>query len=93
MPMNFKKLGRGRVQRDVPSGTNIYEGLVTRNLTEATYTTSTDGRSIALNPSARERIGANPVAGGTVDVAARQPKGMLLRTGTGTQQVHTGKGL
>ena len=88
MPLNFKKVGRGHVQKDAVTNSDIYAGMVTRNMTEPTYTTSTDGTSISLTAAGRQKSGARPGDGGSPTFGARQPKGMLLRTSEGPAQVH-----
>jgi hypothetical protein len=84
----FLPLGRGRIQRDAVPNSNIYAGMVTRNMTEPTYTTSTDGTSIALNPPARHKQGSLDQMG-SMTFGARKPKGMLLRTSAGPVMVST----
>ena len=77
---HFAALGKGRVRRDVVSSSNIYAGMVTRNLTEPTYTTSVDGTAISQTPGGRTITGYMDQRGGAPTFAARQPKGMLMRS-------------
>lgn len=87
--IHTRKLGAGHVQKQPVQGSNIYEGLVTRNMTEPTYTTTVDGTGVAVHPQARMSAGGTPLRSDTPTFSARQPKGMLLRTTEGPTQVHT----
>lgn len=88
MPFRFNNLGRGKVQKQAVSNSNIFEGMVTRNMTEPTYTTAVNGTAVSLNPGARTITGFMPVNGDTPTFSGRQPKGMTLRTQQGPQTVH-----
>lgn len=88
MPMHFTKLGKGRVRKDTVAGSNIYTGMVSRNLTEHTYTTWVDGTGIAVHPQARQSHGGDLQRSQTPTFAARQPKGMTVRTASGPVEVH-----
>jgi hypothetical protein len=93
MPMG-KKLGKGSVQTKTPQvgGSNIYSEMVTRNMTEHTYTTWIDGTGVAVHASSRVTAGGDLQRSQTPTFAARQPKGMLLRTAEGPSWVSMAPG-
>jgi hypothetical protein len=88
--IHFPKLGKGGEHTKTPKvgGSNIYEGMMTQNVTERTYTTNVDGTSIPLNYMARTTPG-ELIQTGMVGFSGRQPKGMTLQTQEGPKQVHT----
>lgn len=80
--MDKRQMGGSSTQRTTVAGSNIYEGMVTRNLTEHTYTTTVDGIGVAVHPLARMSAGGDLKRSETPIFSARQPKGMLLRSAT-----------
>ena len=79
----FKPLGKGKVQRTQVQGSNIYESMVTRNMTEHTYTTYVDGTGVAVHEQARSTAGGDLKRSHTPTFSARQPKGIVEIGGAG----------
>ena len=76
--------------------TNIYEGMMTRDVTNPTYTVDEQGWTHALFPAARMRSGYGIVRGDLSTLQgfnAPPPKGMLDRTANGNAGafIHTSK--
>lgn len=88
--MRFTALSKGSVSSKTPqvAGSDIYTEMVTRNVTDHTYTTNVDGTSIPLYYMARTSPGTL-IQAGSIGLGMRQPKGMTLQTSEGPKQVHT----
>ena len=84
---------RGSVQRQPVASSNIYDGMVTRNMTDHTYTTQVDGSGVALHAPARTGPSGLDLirgyGGNTPTFNAAAPRGALMRTNEGPVMVHT----